>query len=80
MVKFTGEEFDRRLDIRKDHVPAEIAAAAVHVNDTMELAVASAMQVFGSKVKFTGADVIAIYDRMQSEWRRREEKATEQPE
>ena len=79
MVKSTGDEFDRRMKIREGHVPAEIAEAAIHVNDTMELAVASAMQVFGSKVKFTGADVIAIYDRMQSEWRRRE-KATDQSE
>lgn len=68
-VKTHGDAFDRRLDARKGHIPAVMVDAAVHVNDTLELAFSSAQQVFGNR--FSAADVLGIYDRIQSEWLRR---------
>ena len=54
--------FDEKLDIWGNRVPADVRDASTWVNDTIELSLASARQVFGDKVAPEIA--IQIYDRI----------------
>lgn len=62
---FDSTAFDRKLEIWKSRIPATIQRAAVFVNDTLELAKASAEQALGPDAKPEHA--LAIYDRIMVE-------------
>lgn len=57
---------DAKLDIRKGRIPAPVMDAVVYVNDTLELAWASAIQVFG-ETKATPQLALDIYELIQNE-------------
>jgi hypothetical protein len=63
--------FNKHLDSlqKAPDVPQNMVDATIHVHDTMESALVIAKSLFGGNA-FTGADVIAIYDRIQAEWLR----------
>jgi hypothetical protein len=62
--------FDRKLSIWNDRIPPEIQEASIMVHDTLELAWASARQIFGEQ-RATPEIAIDIFDLIQSQSRRR---------
>jgi hypothetical protein len=67
--KMPNLPFDRKLKIWNDRIPPEIQEASIMVYDTLELAWASAQQIFGEHA--TPEIAVDIFDLIQSQSRRR---------
>jgi len=72
--------FDNKLELWSRRIPGRTRDAAIYVNDTLELAYASAKQNFGDEVDPSIA--LAVYDRILDDILRRakDDKGSERSE